>query len=104
MNKAPKQSIVDGANKRRTYLHKKGIAYALAAIACISFIGALCFLCTSKAFSDGSLALTALALISTSASLYVGIRQVNKFQTLPYVPTVDEQIAVLPAEEILVRG
>jgi len=110
--------------KRREYLSKKGFANARAwsvgcATVCLAllavFIGIpLGFVLVVLVCRDGLLPLSsyviaALAAVAVlcglaafSSRVYVSLDQKARF--IPYVPPVRDQIAALPAEDVLLRG
>lgn len=100
----------DAKRKRRQYLASKAhkivgtgmfagaAAFALAA-ACVSLL-----LRQSGPWLT-TWAYTAATLLCAGAiCCYMTCRTANEAKSIPYVPPVAEQIAALPAEEILVRG
>ena len=122
MNQRYHDSLEDRARRRRQYLLEKTTASTLAVVGCcIAFVFALVavffavpflfllFLSINMGGVDlmfaavyvfGLLALAGIAVLG--GRLYSSSEQKARF--MPYVPPVDEQIAALPAESILLRG
>ncbi len=108
----------DAGRKRREYLLAQGAASALGcAGACITLGSGIATivssgsLVVSTSYIEQRFGMFALCLVSTAISAaitYLGIRMFQSSERIaektPYVPPVAEQIAALPAEELLVRG
>ena len=104
-----------GAKKRREYLRKKartgiggtataGISIGLGLVAALLIFAAV----QNIGFSRGNIVLFAfLAFAVLAVAVYFGHVSVSSFKearAIPYIPPVREQIAALPADEVLLRG
>ncbi len=107
----------DAAKKRREYLWRKGLANSTVLSVCliggVTVLGALlAIIITVTLFTSMGSPVRGLGLgaaIGVPALLMLKAidtyrNQVRKARMIPYVPPVREQIAALPAEDILVRG
>src|SRR5205807_2266285 len=117
-----REPVEDREAKRRRYLVRKATANTLAFIGCgtafcfvllavffaVPFLFLL-FLSMNRGGLDAGFAagyvfglLVLVGLASLGGRLYRTSEQAARF--MPYVPPVDDQVAALPAEEVLVRG
>jgi uncharacterized membrane protein YbhN (UPF0104 family) len=119
-----KKPARNAAAKRRDYVARKALANLLAGVVCYITLGfvllaaliglPLAFLLIVFCVSNGAQALPANFLVGVLAfavlcglafvsnRLYESLDQKARF--IPYVPPVREQIAALPADEVLLRG
>src|SRR6266568_4730820 len=114
MNQTHTNPLKEARKKRHEYLMKLAAIRSLgiigASLAVICGIALLAALCLTFWFSKGSLELVfylgfpagyaVIALLGFHLPSYCKRRS----RALPYVPPVAQQLAALPAEEILVRG
>ena len=108
MSHARKGPAQDAAGRRRDYLRKKAMATIPAVVA-----GALSVLLVSfllklalqrGTMSDSQFAAFLLFLVLTVPCSIVIVFCEKKRLSIPYVPPVAEQVAALPADEVLVRA
>ena len=113
MNQTHRKAVEDAARKRREYLRKKAVGSVLvvlavlfcAPLAVLTFVGVFGFL---NVRLRSEIILQAILLLVSSSLLIWVSRAAGRINTninsLDYVPPVHEQIAALPAEEVLLRG
>jgi hypothetical protein len=109
----------DGARKRREYLWKKAAARLLQAIGGVTTVGCgllwlLALAGTIVAIAVARSPLPSLLAAGLAALVCVGAATLiargfwrasaEAAEAIPYVPPVAEQVAALPAKEVLVRG
>ena len=109
MNAAHEDQKLDAAKKRRGYLAKKAsiftfsLASGAVAAVCVLLACILFFLAPAS-----TVALKAFLAAIFSGLAFIAARQcsasLQESRSLPYVPPAAEQIAALPAGEVLVRG
>jgi hypothetical protein len=107
---APKAKLQELNANRRQYLWKKAVTKLEASLlACASVFALVCALISVIRKESGpwlSIWASAAAMLTGSGAIfcYVSLRKVKEVKSLPYVPTVDEQIANLPVSEFLLRA
>lgn len=122
MNQTRTKPTGDGAKRRREYVVKKAIANMLATLGCSAAFGLgmlaailavpfLFLLILSINYGGIDIIFAAVylvVLLILGGLALLGGRLYNTFEKqsrfMPYVPPVPDQIAALPAEEVLLRG
>lgn len=113
-NQTYQKPMKDAAKRRRSYLCKRSEAGSLGIILTVVSLAfgivGLALMCAPLVPHDDSPIagiLVATAIIPLYCAYSFGRSAVASFResvALPYVPPVREQIAALPAEEVLLRG